>query len=273
MNSNNSILLIDSAFDPSMALACNLLVKIGIDNFSYAIVNKSTEQVIALYDEQECNISRLNLTERFEKDLYLKLPYQQTKIVIYTDDEISIPNDIFDETSVELHSKLIKNNAAINLIQQNHFGFTTIFGVNKSLQSILIAQLSNVKIYPHNAGLLAAAENAKDAQLFLDFSINSFAALLIKDQKVIFQKCYETENIEELNYFILLLINQLNISTNEVIVQLSGIINEDDSKHQCLQKYFNVIEFFKLNTEQNLQILEDMPSHYYINLLALDQCV
>lgn len=273
MNINNSILLIDPTFDPSMASACSLLVKIGIDSFSYAIVNKSTEQVIALYDEQECNISQLNLTERFEKNPYLNLPYQQTKIAIYTDDEISVPNDIFDENSIELHSMLMKNNTVINLFQQNHFCFTTIFGLNQSLQNILTSKLSNLKMYSHNAGLLAIAEDSKNDQLFLDFSVNSFTALFIKDQKVIFQKCYETENIEELNYFILLLINQLNILTTEVTVRLSGITHESDNKHQCLQKYFNIIEFVKLDTELSLQILEDMPAHYYINLLALNQCV
>lgn len=273
MNINNSILLIDPTFDPSMASACSLLVKIGIDSFSYAIVNKSTEQVIALYDEQECHISQLNFTERFEKDSYLKLPYQQTKIMVYTDNEISIPNEIFDENSVELHSKLMKNNSFVNLFPQNHFGFTTIFSLNQSLQDILKSQLSDTKIYSHNAGLLAIAETTKNDQLFLDFSVNSFTALFIKDQKVIFQKCYETENIEELNYFILLLINQLDIQTTEVTLRLSGIIHEGSNKYQCLQKYFSTIEFVKLDTELSLQILEDMPAHYYINLLALDQCV
>lgn len=273
MNINNSILLIDPNFDPSMASTCNLLVRIGMDSFSYAIISKSTQQVVALYDEQEYNVSELNLTERFEKDSYLKLPYQQTKLVIYTDVEISIPNDIFDESSVEIHSKLMKNNTVINLFRENHFGFTTIFGIQQSLQDILTSQLSNLKMYSHNAGLLTIAEDTKNDQLFLDFSINSFTALFIKNQQVIFQKCYEIENVEELNYFILLLINQLAISLPEVIIRLSGIIHEDDKKYECLQKYFTTIEFIKLGTSLSLQILEDIPEYYYISLLALNQCV
>jgi hypothetical protein len=273
MNINNSILSIDPNFDPSMASTCSLLVKIGIDSFSYAIVSKSTRQVVAVYDEQECNISQLNLTERFKNDSYLKLPYQHTKLAVYTDTEISIPNDIFDESSIELHSKLMKNNTVINLFRQNHFGFTTIFGLQQSLQDILTSQLSNLKIYSHNAGLLNIAEDTKNDQLFLDFSANSFTALFIKNQKVIFQKCYEVENIEELNYFILLLINQLAISLTEVIIRLSGIIHVDDKKYECLQKYFTTIEFVKLDTSLSLQLLEDIPEYYYINLLALDQCV
>ena len=273
MNNNNNILLTDPAFDLSMASACNLLIKIGMDSFSYAIVNRSTKKVIVLYDEQECTNSLFNLSERFEKDSNLNLPYQETKLAIYTDDEISIPNDFFDENSVELHSKLLKNNTFKNTFKQNHFNFTTIFGLNKSLQDILTTQLSNLKIYPHSAGLLALAEDFKDSQLFLDFTANSFNALFIKDEKVIFQKCFETENIEELNYFVLFLINQLSINCIDITVHLSGIINEGDNKYQCLQKYFSKIEFVKLNSEILLNILEDMPAHYYTNILALNKCV
>lgn len=273
MNINNSILLIDPAFDPSIAPACNLLVKIGMDSFSYVIINKSTDQVVALYDEQECSHNLLNLSERLEKDSYLNLPYQITKIAIYTEDEVSVPDDIFEDNTIELHSKLLKKNTIVNPFKQRKFGFVTIFGISKHLQEVLTTQLINVKMYPHSAGLLALAENAKDSQLFLDFSANSFTALFIKDEKLIFQKCYDTENVEELNYFILLLIDLLTINQAETIVRLSGIIHLDDSKYQCLEKYFNTIEFVKLDTALDLHLLKELPTHYYTNILALAQCV
>ena len=272
MNNNNSILLVAPNFDQLAASACNLTVKIGMDSFSYAVINNANQQVIALYDEQECDINAFNLKELFEKNSHLSLAYQETKIAFYADDEISIPADLFDENSVELHSKLIKNNASINVFKQAHFGFTTIFGLSKSVQNLINSQLGNVKMYPHYAGLLALAEHNENTQLFLDFTANSFTALLIKNQQVIFQKSYETENAEELNYFILLLINQLTISTNEISVRLSGIIHQDDHKYQCLQKYFSKIEFVQLAKDLNLELLEDMPAHYYTNLIALTQC-
>jgi hypothetical protein len=272
MNNNNSILLKNPAFDPTTASACNLLIKIGLDSFSYAVVNNSTQQVMALYDEQECDISSLNFDALFEKNELLNLAYQQVQIATYSDSEISIPNEFFDENSIELHSKLIKNNTVVSQFQQKHFGFTTIFGLQKNIETAINNQFSKLKLYPHYAGLLAFAENIKETSLFLDFSANSFTALFIKDEKVIFQKCYETANTEEFNYFILLLINQLTIAPSEIAVHLSGIIHLDDHKYQCLQKYFSKIEFTKLPTQLNVELLEDMPTHYYTNLLALTQC-
>jgi hypothetical protein len=272
MNNNNSILLKHPAFDPSTASACNLLVKIGIDSFSYAIIDKPTQQVMALYDEQECDSSSLDFDKLFKKNELLSFSYQQVQIACYSDNEMSIPNALFDEKSVELHTKLMKNNTVVNQFQQKHFGFTTIFGLEKNVQSAIDSRFSKVKTYSHYAGLLALAENIKETSLFLDFSANSFTTLFVKDEQVIFQKCYETVNIEELNYFILLLIHQLNTPTSEIAVHLSGIIHLDDHKHQCLQKYFSKIDFLKLASEMNVGILENFPAHYYVNLLALTKC-
>lgn len=272
MNINKSILLIDPAFDPSQATACILLVKIGLDSFSYAIVNQSTQQVIALYDEQECSNSPLKLTERFHTNLYLNLPYMETKIAIYCEDEISIPNDLFDENSVKLHSKLIKSKAIVNLFVQDHFNFTTVIGLSKPIQAIFNKQ-NNFKIYPQYAGLLAMAENSKNSILYLDFSANSFTTLYIKNQQVVFQKSFDTVNAEELNYFLLLIIKQLSIDVDVVEIQLSGIIHQDDTKYHCLKKYFTVIHLNKVSAELNIEIIKDMPIHYYTNLLALIQCV
>ncbi len=272
MNINKSILLIDPAFDSSEASACILLVKIGLDSFSYAIVNQATQQVIALYDEQECNNSPLKLTERFQSNSYLNLPYLETKIAIYCEDEISIPNDLFDKNSIKLHSKLIKSNTMVNLFVQHHFNFTTILCLNKPIQAIFNKQ-NNFKIFPQHAGLLAIAENSKNSILYLDFSANSFTSLYIKNQHVIFQKSYETVNIEELNYFILLIINQLSIDLDVTAIHLSGIIHQDDQKYYCLQKYFSLIHFNEVSTELNIEVIKDMPIHYYTNLLALIQCV
>ena len=66
MNTKNSILLIDPAFDTNTAVNCSLLVKIGIDTFSYAILDKETNKIIAVFDEQECEDVSKTLSERLK---------------------------------------------------------------------------------------------------------------------------------------------------------------------------------------------------------------
>lgn len=275
MNNNNNILLIDPAFDPAASSACNLLVKVGTDHLSYAILNKETKQVYVVFDEQECEDGTLKLAERLKTDPYLTLAYQEVKTAIHTPDSIAIPNEAYNENSLTTHSKFLTGANQSNLYTQSldHFGFTTIFALPKATDQLLSTHLSNPKRYQHNAGLFALAENVIGTALFLDFSVGSFHALYLKDQQVVFQQCYEIENIEEFNYYLLLIINQLNINPKETHIHLAGIIHQEDEKYNCLLKYFTSIQFIDIDNQPEQEILDEMPLHYYSSLLALDLCV
>jgi len=274
MNNSNSILLIDPEFDPATATSCNLLVKLGSDSFSYAIINKLSKKIIAVYDEQECEDVMLKLTERFKNDTYLTLPYQEVKIAIPTPNSIAVPNVFYDDYSLKSHAKLFPNLSDKLYTQlQPHFDFTSIFSVSKNLDSLLRQYLPTAKKLQENTGLITIAEQLKETSLLLDFSVGSFNAVFINNQQVVFQQCYEIEQIEEFNYYLLLIINQLEMDTKKTAVFLSGIVHESDEKHNCMLKYFNDVEFLNVDSDLDQQILEDIPLHYYSNLIALNQCV
>lgn len=272
MNNSNHILLIDPVFDPATSPTCNLLVKMGTDHLSYAIIHAETKQVYVIFDEQECEDGALQLKERLKTDSYLSLAYQAVKIASYTPDVVLIPNEIYNAGSPAAHAKFLTGANTAQLYTQNfaHFGLTTLFALPKSIDQ-LIGQWSNAKRYAHNAGLFALAENVTGTNLFFDFSVGSLHILFIKAEQVVFQQCYEIENIEELNYYLLLMISQLNIDPQNTSIHLSGIIHQDDEKYNCLSKYFNTIEW--TGAHQASDLLEDMPAHYYSSLLALDLCV
>ncbi|WP_316785294.1 DUF3822 family protein [Pedobacter frigiditerrae] len=271
---NNSILLIDPTFDPASASTCNLLVKVGLDSFSYAIINKETKQVNAVFDEQECDNGAQKFAERLKTDSYLKLPYQEVKFAIHTANTIAIPNDLYNEANLESHSQFFTESHSGNLYcqAQNHFGFTTIFTLLRAIDKTL-EEFTYAKKYEQNAGLIQLAEKLDGYNLLLDFTVASFNVLFIKNQQVVFQQCYEIENTEEFNYYILLIINQLNINLQETALNLTGIINKGDEKYHCLLKYFSKADFISVDTDLNQEVLDDMPAHYYSSLLALNQCV
>lgn len=272
MNKSNSILLIDPSFDPAAAPNCTLLVKVGLDSFSYAIIDKETNAVSAVFDEQECKSGALKFAERLKTDSYLTLAYQDVKVAIHTPNMINIPNDLFREEELSAHAQFFATPHSENVYAhtQSYFGFTTIFSLPTPTEELL--HNFKGKKFQSTAGLLSLAEDKEETTLILDFTVTSFTALYLKNKQVIFQQCYEIENMEEFNYYLLLMVNQLQISTQDTKVHLSGIVHEGDETYNCIQKYFNHIEFISALKELNQQVLNDMPFHYYSSLLALDQC-
>ncbi|TDQ07081.1 DUF3822 family protein [Pedobacter metabolipauper] len=276
MNSRNSILLVDPEFDPNTAGDCNLLLKMTIDSFSYAIIDKSNNQVKAVYDEQECEDMLATLSAKIKNDSYLALPFKEIKASVYTENTLNIPNELFDAGDLNAYAQYFTSAQSNNLYTQPfaNFGFTSIFTPDQFIEEILRDSLSNYKLYDQAAPVLALAEKKDATLLILDFTVGSFNATYTKNGKLIFQNYYQTDNSEEFNYYLLFIVSQLNMNTSETDVYLSGIIHADDVYYQCIEKYFHSITFSNTTAnETDSTILDDMPAHYYSSLLALDLCV
>lgn len=275
MDNKNSILLVDPEFDLNTAADCDLLLKITPDSFSYAIIDKSCRQVKAVYDEQECENVPATLAAKLKNDVYLTLPFNEIKAAVYTENTINIPNDLYDPTQLNQYARFFTEDQSNNLYTRpfTNFGFTSIFSLQQFTEDTLASSLKNCRLYTHSAPVLALASHHDKTVLLLDFTATSFNALYTVGEQLIFQNYYQIDNAEEFNYYLLLIINQMNINTSATELHLSGIIHTGDERYQCIEKYFNTVHFNLPPIEEiDHKILDDMPAHYYSSLLALDLC-
>ena len=275
-NNKNSILLVDPEFDPNTAPDCNLLLKITCDSFSYAIIDKCSRQLKAVFDQQECEDICFSIALALKQDSYLALPFKEIKTSVYTVNTIAIPNELYAEQDLNSYAKFFTEEQSDTLYTQPfaQFGFTSIFNLQQFIEDTLDTHLADAKRYEQNAPVLAMAATVNSSSLILDFTAGSFNALLQKEGKLIFQNTFEIENAEEFNYYLLLLIQELDIDTAAVAVLMSGIIDENGDYHTCISRYFEH-NSFNLPPANDIDhaILENMPAHYYSSLLALDLCV
>lgn len=287
MNNKNSILLEDPAFDPVLALNCNLLLKITADSFSYAIVNTLEDKIQVVYDCQDFEPTEQNLSATILSDPYLSLLYNRVKIGSYTTNTIAVPEDIFTPDNTAPYLKYFSNleQYSSNVYTASYSGqdFKSLFLLPNAVESALKSHWREASSFEQTAPLLAVDQNsANDAALeqptsnhtfYLDFTAGSFHALLMQQGKMIFQNVFQIENPEEFHYYLLLLIKQLQIDVTQIKVLATGILNEGDEQHSILLKYFPAVTL-SLPAATNItdSILEDMPPHYYTSLLALNLC-
>jgi hypothetical protein len=275
MSNRNSILLLDPSFDATTAGACSLLVKVSLDSFSYAIVNQDTKQVSVVFDEQECEDGIKKFEQSLKTDPYLSLPYTATKVAIYTENRIDVPNGLYDEETLASHSQFFPaaDSGVLYVSPQAQYELTTIFSLPKSIDEQLSAAFVNVKRFDKSAGLRALAKKLDATSLIFDFTVGAVEILYLKEKQLVFQQSYEVAVVDELNYYLLLIVTQLEIDPAATTVELTGIIHEGDEKYNCINKYFKTIHFMIADVALDQQVLADLPLHYYSSLLALDQCV
>ncbi|MFN0293840.1 DUF3822 family protein [Pedobacter helvus] len=272
--SNNSILLIDPNFDPANSANLSLLVKIGADTFSYVIIDQERKFVHAVYDEQECTDGYEKLKERLKNDAYLNLNYQNVKIATHTQNVVYVPNELFNENEIAVYTKFFADADSQNIYvqpsqQQNIYTvFSPPYSVEKKINNNWPQSIKLV----HNAGLFELAVQFNTDTIIIDFTAGSFQLVYIKDKEIAFNQNYQFEGTEELTYFLLLIVNQLNINVQQVTVNTCGIINDNDINWNILIKYFQNVQLLTLVSDLDTSILDDMPAHYYTSLLALQQC-
>lgn len=276
-NSKNSILLVDPDFDPQTASSCSLLIRITGDSFSYAIIDTDKKQLKAVFDIQEFDPTSNALRKLLKNDSYLQLPYLQVKAALFTPFQVNVPDEVFQTQETETYANFFPAGLTGNIYSRSSeaFNFTSVFHVEKPISKLLEDQFPGLDIFDQQTAILTMAKNQPaPQQLLLDFTANSFQILVLKEQQLIYVNHFEFDHSEEFNYYMLLLIKQLQLQAEEITLQLSGIIHENDAQYLCLKKYFNQIHF---NTppanNMDQTILEDMPEHYYSSLIALDLCV
>ena len=275
MNNKNSLLLVDPDFDPAYPADRTLLLKLGSESFSYAIVDSDTKQLRAVFDHQECQDTAAAFSSRLKTDGYLSIPFKEVKASIFTENTISIPDELYDRETINQYAKFFPLAQGNNLYTHSPegFSFKSIFTLNEDIEEAINSSLANCKVFDHQAPLLVLARDSSQSALIFDFTSGSFNAAYLNEDKLIFQKYFEIENTEEFNYYLLYIINQLKISTENTDVLIMGIIHKYDSNYKCIEKYFQSINFFEAPAiENDNKILDDMPAHYYSSLLALNLC-
>jgi len=266
--SKNSLLLVDPGFKADASVNCHLLLKITNDSFSYAVINKNSDEINVIFDKQGCENVEQDLKSAFETDTYLSLKYGVIKAAVHTSNFIFIPNEWFDADNLSVYSKYMGSDGKVYAKHHDELGFNTLFSLDDKVQEKLP---ENTVFYPQSSPLLALFNHLSGNALLIDFTASSFNALFVKDKKINFQNHYDAETAEEFNYFLLLIIEQLGL-TESIPVYIQGIINEDDDYYNTLLKYFNNLYFFLPAGKQNSELLADMPKHYFSGLLALDLC-
>jgi hypothetical protein len=273
MNNKNSLLLVDPEFDPQAASDCTLLIKITTDSFSYAVLNKKINQLLVIFDYQECNEVMTDLSNRFHTDPYLSLGFKETKIAAHTPNSLSIPDDLYQEDHIDSYRNCFKTEVADVYTQSvPAYGLQLVFAQESFAASQLDTLFPAAKKNEHTAAALALTQALEGDVLLLDFTVSSCNIVFQKAGQLIFNNYFETEDSGEFNYYLVVLIKQLSIDPATTTVYLSGIIHDNDSKYACVQQYFNRLQFLTPFKDAPYELLENMPLHYYNSLLAIDLC-
>lgn len=263
--SNRNYQYLDPEFSPDKANEYTLLVKADNTNFSFAVITGNKLLILA----EAVDLSELSGPAE-ENDILFK-SYGHSIIGLSGNAFTFVPVSLFDPGKVADFARFLDVQATEKVFSQP---FDTdnqvIFKVGEPVLSAITDKfdLKNIVFAP-KGWIKAIANPSSKNKLYLDINTNKVEILNLIDGKLRFYNGFEFENEDELVYFTSFVAGELQLSTDEITLILSGEVEANDKNYNRLSEFFNEVE---LSRTVVIDTPAQFPTHSSLTLTALTLC-
>lgn len=110
-------------------------------------------------------------------------------------------------------------------------------------------------------------------RMFVNVRNASLDIVITEGKKLLFYNSFSYHSKQDFIYFIIFVIEQLNLNPEEIDLTLSGRIDQKSTLYDMAWKYIRNIHFQELSSAYRYSYLfNDLPQHYYFTLLNSGLC-
>jgi hypothetical protein len=280
------IKFIDKSFDLENINNYHLSLQVYLKGFSFCLLDRERNKFIALgnyyFDKITTYTILLNeIEEIFNNEELLKQNYQHVKLLFATPKYSYIPSPFFDSKQIENLFEFNHKKKHDDEIHSNYiFGNSsyTVYSVPRFIETFFKDKFPNLKIYHHSCPLieeilLKEKLNTPKPRVFLNILPDIFDFIIIEEGKLKLFNSFAYNSNTDFQYFVLNTFDQLSLSPIDIPVSIMGIIKRDDIKIENLKKFIRQINYYSKPTHFEYAYgFNDIPDHYFINLINLYQC-
>lgn len=155
------------------------------------------------------------------------------------------------------------------------FDAVVVYAIPRGLDFLAKAKLPAFNWTHHSLALLEAIhfDTSNFSKLNIHIQQQSFDLIYAPEGKLKFFNSFNYTSAEDFIYFLLYVMEQLNLNREEITVKLFGEFEENSSIYQTLYTYIRKVEIGKRPAEVNFStVLSELPQHYYFNLFNQHLC-
>lgn len=270
------ISLFDKSYNKSKSNHYKLYVELSNNGFKHTILDTQNNTFIGIEEYRFTDIyNDYSLVEPLKEiiannNLY-KNEFKAIIVAFVNNRSTLIPNAIFkaDKLSSYHQFNFSKQEAdqffsdqLINLSAHNIYSapdfITKIFS---DLKNVQFKHFSSALI---EASLIDAKKNKALSLIHIHLLPSSFQVIVIKNQKLELYNSFIYQSSEDFIYYLLFVLDQLNINNEEATIKLSGEVEKNSVIYTILYKYIQTLNFG--TRPENLKfsyIFEEIPKHFH----------
>lgn len=277
MNNNGILHLKAKEFSSEQAQNSELLIRFSGNRLSIAAIHQQDRKLKALYDAVLFQSLKETFDALYQQHVYLGYPYSKVKVSLETNHFSFIPSDLYSSATLSKYRNFIQSSRATFFTNHadSHLKINIIANVEEELVNIFTPYYADLAVYSQASSLLQQAcllpLNGK--RLVLQFNSGTLEAAVFNGETLLFYNLFETLNVDEFHYHLLLLMKELDLRNDNTSVQVSGEIENYSELYRRLSNYFERIYFAESNQVFNYQeLFKLVPAHQFMSLLSLLTC-
>lgn len=277
MNNNGTLHLKVNDFPPGQAENCELLIRISTGRLSFAVINTEQNLLKALFDSVLFSSVAETFNGLWNQNDYLSYTFRKVKIATETFNFTFIPSDLYSDDSLPVYQNFINSTGQVKHIVKNmkEAKIKTVASIDEQLIVPLLAKFPQASLYTQSESILEGSLKylSENKTLVLQFNSGTFEALVVSSHEIIFYNIFSSPTTDDFNYYLLLIMQQLELNPSDVTVTLMGEIEKYSENYRRVSKYFNNITFAESAKFFNYpEAFKLVPSHQFFSLLSLSLC-
>ena len=263
-----------------------LSIQLSPDGFSFSIFNSLNSKFLSIESvETDFSLSKSSFIDDFTNFVknheWLSLKFSEVQILYEGAKATLVPTALFnnaDKDTLAMFNFEVEKNEVV----QTDFLKTTDAHLIYTLPLNLHSQLKNLfpdcSLVSHSSVLIEILmilnkNHPSGKGMFVNVRKNYIDILLTKGKQLLLFNSFKYTSKEDFIYYIIYVIEQLNLNPEEVDLKFSGIIDKESTLYDIAWKYVRNIHFQDLSRAYTYSyIFNDVPGHYFFTLLNSGLC-
>jgi hypothetical protein len=275
---------IDNSFDLTHASDYHLSIQIGLDGFSYCILDTRMNKYL-VFQNVPLVVGKVQFLPRkiesiFDQDERLNASYKSVSVTFSTNKVTLIPREFTESSESQKIASLINEigrTEDVHTDKINGFGYQLISSHPKELMAFLNKKYSNFTFMHKSVPLIqstAAQRDEKKNTLMINFEKKYIRMIALKNSQISLYNSFYFKNEPDFLYYTLNIWQNLLFDPDRDEILVGGFVADDSNYVRQLKKYVSNVHFLKPAEGFNYgNLFNKVQKHQFVSLLNTYSCV
>ena len=284
-NTKPHISLFDKSFDETKTSSYKLYIELSNNGIKHTIFNIDNNTFIGFEEFKFVDIHNDYSLVKPLKDVLnvstiYKNEFESINVAFVNHRATLIPKAIYKSNKLENFHQFNFSIQEEDQFFSDHLINLSAYNVYSIPDSItrLFNDFKNVRFMHFSSSLIEASllntqRNKSHSLILVNVLPTSFQIIVVNNQKLELYNSFFYQSIEDFIYYLLFVLDQLNIKNDETSITLTGEVENNSSTFEMLNKYINTLNFGHRPDNLNFSyIFDEIQKHTHYSLFNQFLC-